>query len=65
MSEPEVRWCSRCSCSVPLTEWAVTHGATALRHVGPMRDHDSAVFVEPDEEGHVSCDFVEPIPEVS
>lgn len=60
--EQEVRWCSRCHCSVPLLEWKVSAYSEPrlyIKHVGPMRDHDPDVYVEADENGNVDCGFVE------
>lgn len=61
MSEEGLRWCSRCHCSVPLTEWQVLRGVVGVKHVGPMRDRDIAIYVEPDENGDTACNFVEPV----
>lgn len=61
MSKEELRWCSRCHCSVPLTEWQVLRGAVGVKHVGPMRDHDIDTCVDPDENGEAACNFVESI----
>lgn len=54
-------WCDRCHCSVPLTEWrpVAVDDRLFMKHVGPMRDHSTARYVEPDENGETECGFVE------